>query len=159
MAHIEFIEDDNHPTFKPKKNNADDGYPCPHCHRLIKRYTRKLNSNMALAMIALYKYSKGEFVHLEKFLSKHGYQRCGDASYLVYYGFLEKRKGVRADGSERNGMYKLTGRGLLFVENKITASKKFKIMYNMFEGFEGDQITIQQALGAKFNFNELMSYE
>ena len=138
------------------EDKRDKGYTCPCCGLFVKRYTRTFNSNMAIALIALYRYSENKFVHLEEFLQKHGYQRCGDAAYLVHYGFLEKKLGEREDGSKRNGHYKLTGRGLMFVEGKIKANKNFLIFNNKCEGFKGDMIDIFGALGNKFNYNQLM---
>jgi len=143
--------------FPPMPDRFDNGFVCGVCGSYVKRYTRKFNSNMAIAMIALLKHSKGKFVHLENFLNQHGYQRCGDASYLIHYGFLERRIGNREDGSSRNGEYKLTGRGVMFCEGKIKAAQKFKILHNRFEGFAGNDITIQDALGERFNYTELMN--
>lgn len=136
---------------------ADKGYYCECCGAFQKRYKRSLNCNMSIALIALYKYNVNEFVHLERFLNDKGYQRCGDASYLVNYRFLQKLVADRADGSPRNGMYKITSAGIMFVENKIKAQKHFVMFGGKFQGFEGDLINITEALGKKFNYNELMN--
>ncbi len=39
----------------------------------------------------------------------------------------------------------------------IKAAQKFKILHNRFEGFSGNDITIQDALGERFNYTELMN--
>ena len=93
---------------------------------------------------------------MEKFLQQQGYDRCGDFSYLVHYGFLEKLIGNREDGSKKNGYYKITGRGIMFCEGKTTAKSKFLMFNGKLNGFEGEDITIEKALGKKFNYNELM---
>lgn len=121
-----------------------------------KVYTRHLNSNMALCLLALYRHGINEFVKVEDFLLQNGYPRCGDFSYLTHYGFLEKLIANREDGSKRNGYYKITGRGLLFAENKTYVPEKFIICNGKLLGFEGKNISIRQALGKKFNYNELM---
>lgn len=136
--------------------NIDKGYCCPQCGSFVKRYKRKFNSNMAIALIALYKYSEDKFVKVEDFLLNNGYQRCGDFSYLRFYNFIEALKEKRKDGSNRNGYYRLTSLGTMFVEKKIKAKEKFLIMNNKLEGFDGEEISIQQALGNKFDYNELM---
>ncbi len=141
------------------EDRVSKGYVCSCCGSYVKMYCRSLNCNMAIACIALYRYSKGEYVHVEKFLSKHGYQRCGDFSYLRFYNFIEKKAGKREDGSTRTGLYRLTGLGVMWVEGKITAKSKFKILNNQFKGFEGKDITIQEALGVKFRYDELMGLE
>ena len=137
--------------------NASSGYICSHCGSYCKEYTRKFNSNMALCMVLLWKHKINGFVKVEDFLLEHGQKRCGDFSYLVHYGFLEKQKVKREDGSKKNGYYRLTGRGILFLEGKITAAEKFKVFQNKFQGFAGKDITLKDALGTKFNFDEMIS--
>ena len=156
MAHIEFIEDDSHPAFKPKNNNADDGYPCPCCHRLIKRYRRSLNSNMALTLIHLYKSGIKDWVHVEKFLAENNRPRSGDFHKLVLWGLLDKMVQDREDGSPRNGYYKLNGKAIMFVENKLSVPRIAVILNGNFEGFEGANVTIKDCLGYKFNYQDLM---
>src|SRR5690242_4933622 len=103
------------------------GFRCDACGSFVKEYRRSLNANMSLALICLYKYAKNKFVKVEDLLIEKGYKRCGDFSYAKYYGFIESMKGNREDGSPRNGFYRLTAYGCLFVEGKVTAHSKFKI--------------------------------
>lgn len=138
------------------EQDIDKGYICQCCGCFVKRYTRSFNSNMAMCLLLLYKFNERGFVKVEDFLIRNGQKRCGDFSYLVHYGFLEKQVGKREDGSSRNGYYKLTGRGMMFVEGKLTAPEKFMILNNKFEGFKGREITIREALGKAFNYDELM---
>lgn len=136
--------------------DTEKGYVCPCCNSFIKVYKRSFNSNMAIALIVLYHNRGLGFAHLENLLSEKGYKRCGDASYLKHYGFIEALKEERKDGSSRNGKYKITGRGMLFVENKLTASSKFLMKQNKCLGFEGKEINILDALGEKFDYTKLM---
>lgn len=138
------------------EKDIDKGYTCSCCGSYVKRYTRSFNANMAIALLLLYKFNMRGFVKVEDFLIKNGQKRCGDFSYLVHYGFLEKQIGKRDDGSKRNGYYKITGRGIMFCEQKIMAHEKFMILNNRFEGFKGKEIDIRQALGKKFNYDEMM---
>lgn len=156
MAYFEFIEDDNHPAFKPKTDNADDGHRCKCCGRLVKRYRRTLNSNMALTLIHLYKSGKRDWLHVEKFLQESGHPRSGDFHKLVLWGLLDKMVQDREDGSPRNGYYKLNGKAIMFVENKLTVPKIAKILNGTFEGFEGKEVTIKDCLNEKFNYETLM---
>jgi hypothetical protein len=137
--------------------DATKGFFCSCCGGYVKIYRRSFNSNMALCLIALYRNTNGEFVKVENFLTKHGYQRCGDFSYLRHYGFIEAQKSKREDNSPRNGFYRLTGLGRLFVEAKEKAKEKFLIQNNKLLGFEGEEINIYQALGNKFDYNQLMN--
>lgn len=136
--------------------NIDKGYVCEHCGSYVKRYRRSFNSNMAMCLWLLYKFNVKGFIKVEEFLIANGRKRCGDFSYLVHYRFLEKQSGKREDGSPRNGYYRLTSLGILFVEGKIKAHEKFYILHNQFMGFDGKEITLKEALGEKFNYDELM---
>jgi len=136
--------------------DADKGYNCPCCGSFIKRYYRKLNCNMAMTMIALFRKKKFGFVRVEEFLRLNGYPRSGDFPYLVHWGLLEKMPGKRTDGSTRHGFYKLTDKGRQFVLKQITVQKTLIYYLNKAEGFEGDQIDIVAALGKKFDYRELM---
>lgn len=149
MLEFEFPE----PTAVDKR---DLGYVCKHCGSYCKRYTRKFNSNMAICLLALVKHGVTEFVYLEDWMIKHGYKRCGDASYLVHYRFLEKLKGQRTDGSNRMGLYRITPMGIMFAEQKIAAKEKFIIYNNRCEGFTGNDVDIKQVLGTKFDYATLM---
>lgn len=128
---------------------------CPHCGHKSIEYRRSLNSNMALSLLVLLKSGNTGWVHMEELLRSNGYKRCGDFSYLVHYRFIEKLKEKREDGSSRNGLYKITSYGIMFAEGKTTAKEKF-IMYNgKHIGFEGELITIKEALGTKFNYEQI----
>lgn len=136
------------------------GYTCSCCGAFIKTYVRKFNSNMALALAILYRNTiasnSNDFVHLEELIIKSGHKRCGDFSYLVHYGFIEKLVSKRNDGSKRNGYYRIAQPGVMFVLGKSTAKEKFVMDGGKFRGFEGGDITFLDALSKKFNYNELM---
>jgi hypothetical protein len=65
-------------------------------------------------------------------------------------------QGKREDGSKRNGYYRITGRGLMFAEGKLKVHSRFMIFNNTFQGFKGEEIDVKNALGSKFNYDELM---
>jgi len=134
----------------------DKGYICPCCQQFCKTYTRSYNHNMAFVILALYRKQVFNFVHIERWLQTEGYPRCGDFSYNVHYGLLEKFVGEREDGSGRNGFYKLTGRGIAFAEGSHTVQAKFKIFNGKLQGFDGDWVDIHKVLGKRFDYNELM---
>lgn len=136
--------------------NADKGYVCPCCGQFVKRYFRKLNANMAITMIALFRKKKFGFIKVEEFMRVNGYQRSGDFPYLVHWGLLEKMTGERIDGSKKNGFYKLTEKGRQFVLEQIIVPQTLIIYNGKCEGFEGREISIKDALGKKFDYHELM---
>lgn len=140
------------------EKDYDKGFTCDCCGAYCKRYTRSFNANMAMCLILLYRFNINGFIKVEDFLIKNGQKRCGDFSYLTHYGYLERQKVKREDGSPRNGYYRLTSFGVMFVEGKINAREKFMILNNKFEGFAAGEIDIRKALGKKFNYDDLMGY-
>jgi hypothetical protein len=149
MSHIEF----EFPETKPK----EDTDRCPCCGRLQKIYKRSMNSNIAATLYYLYKHKAFDWVHVEKFLKDNGYPRSGDFHKATIWGLLIKKKGDREDGNPNNGFYKLTGRGIMFAEGSLTVKKIAKICNNTFLGFDGEDITIKEALGNSFNYNETVN--
>lgn len=139
--------------------DIDKGFICQHCNSFVKQYKRAFNSNIAVALITMYRYAPNMFVKVEDLLIKHGKKRCGDFSYARFYALIEPQKGTRNDGSKRTGYYRLTALGVMFCEGKIKVAEKFIILHNTLQGFEGREITIHEALGNKFNYNELMGKE
>lgn len=137
--------------------NADRGYICPTCGSFCKRYFRNLNSNMALTMVVLFNRKKFGFIHIENFLRQHELPRSGDFPYLIHWGLMQKMEGKRPDGSSRNGFYKLTDKGRQFVKGEITVKKTLIIYKNKAEGFEGPETDIKEALGTRFDYNQLMN--
>jgi hypothetical protein len=133
------------------------GYTCDCCGQFVKIYSRSFNSNMALALLMLYKNRHKGFLHLEDLMKSEGYKRCGDASYLQHYYLIEPLKEKREDGSKRNGCYRITGRGILFCEKNLLVQERFLIFNNKIQGFEGSEIDIEKALGTKFSYDKLMS--
>ncbi len=127
---------------------------CGECE--VNTYIRKANSNMALALLCIYRYAPDKYVKVEDLLLSHGYKRCGDFSYLTHYGLIQKMLGKREDGSNRNGFYKITGRGIAFCENSLTIPEKFIIRENKHLGFDGKEVNIKDLLGVKFNYNDLL---
>jgi hypothetical protein len=139
-----------------EEKDKSKGYTCDCCGLFVKSYRRSFNSNMGIAILTLYKYGEGKYQHMEELLQSKGLKRCGDFSYLRFYGLIEKLEAKRNDGSSRNGKYKITGRGTAFAECKLTVQKHFIIFNNTLEGFSGEEITVKDALGEKFNYEQLM---
>jgi hypothetical protein len=118
---------------------------------------------MALALIMLYHHFKqhprDRWVHVNAFLVKvrrHSSIAGGDAVKLRFWELLEREKSERDDGSDRVGRYRITDLGEKFVEGGV-AVPKYAYTYNQLLLRMSEQtITIQQALGKKFNYSELM---
>lgn len=141
--------------------NLRDGGNCPCCDRYGRIYRRKFTSAMARFMIALAKKESqrpGGWVHA---LTEVPYEhRSGDYAKPLLWGLIEERSGCsEEDGNPSTGFYRITRKGLWFVRGQIRVPKA-KLVYQdrewpNSETFE--EITIREALGAKFNYEELMA--
>lgn len=134
------------------------GTSCPCCGRFGKLYKRKITSSMAYLLILLYKYHPNEFVHVNSFIEakRVSYALHGDFPKLRFFGLLEKKEGEREDGNPNNGFYRITPLGISFVQGMIPVKKYVYIFDNVVMAVSDETIFIDEALGTKFNYNELM---
>lgn len=134
----------------------EKGFKCSCCGQFVKMYHRKLNSSMAKVLILIYKSGKTDYFHVENWLKElnRGDLRA-DFHKLRYWGLLKKKVENREDGSARNGFYRITPAGIMFVEGKTQVSEKIIVFNNEFQGYEGKEIFIHQV--SKFNYSELMA--
>lgn len=139
--------------------------PCPCCQRLVKIYKRRFNSGMALALVYIYKEFQNvqsrdfqAWVHVEKLLrdKKAPTGTRGDFHKLRHFGLIEQADTLRPDGSPRNGLWRITVKGVEFVEEREKVPA-YAIFYNQeMLALDGPDIGIRQALGTKFNYEGLM---
>lgn len=143
------------------------GCRCPLCRQTVKVYRRPLTGAMCVALIKIhqaycrYKWVAGDpekSIHVEGLL-----KRCevsssvrGDFCKLRYWGLIEKVEKERADGSKRNGHYRLTVKGRQFVMRECAVKSHSVIYNNTFYGLEGTIVSIIECLGKKFNYDKLM---
>lgn len=135
-----------------------DGIECALCGRFDKIYKRKLNSGMTRILIILYKEDKKKplgWVHvLDRIYDEI---RNGDYGKLVDWGLAAKREGAKDDENPDNGYYRITAKGQMFCQGKIKVPKYLYFYHDRLWPVEdNEETTIQEALGAKFNWNELM---
>lgn len=143
------------------RDNWQNGVDCPCCGQFVKRYRRQINSSMSRVLIDLYHFRSANgpvaYLHVPKFLAEHSRPQVNDYTKLTAWELLEPKRGDREDGSKRNGYWRITEKGLAFVEHRLEVPK-YALMYNQkFLGFlEGETVGISATLGKKFNYEELM---
>ena len=136
------------------------GTTCPCCGRYVKLYKRKLTSSMVQALILIYKYFKlnpESWLHVENYLKQQNISAAirGDFPKLRYWGLLEKQIDKREDGSGRVGYYKVSQKGIDFINGRIEVPR-FVFIYNQtVERFSEEKTGIKKALGDKFSFDEI----
>jgi hypothetical protein len=137
-----------------------DGIECALCGRFDKIYRRPLNSGMAWALIALYKLDKKKagWHHL---LDEVPGLKGGDYGKLAEWGMIQGRDEAKEDGNPENGFYRITAKGQFFVQGKLRVPK-YRYFYHdrlwpVDEGENSETVSIQDALGKHFDYNELMA--
>jgi hypothetical protein len=132
------------------------GVICPCCDQRAKVYRRKLNAEMARALIVLYRHhlSTGEeWVHVPTVLAAQG----GDPIKMVAWGLIEALPdATRWDGSSRVGVYRVTPDGQAFVLGVKRVASHVLIYNQDIIGISEETTDIREALGVRFNYAELM---
>ena len=129
------------------------GARCPCCNGYAKVYRRQINSGMARSLIAMYLHGpQGQWVHLPTQVGA----RSREEGKLRYWGLVEEQVDVqRADGG-RAGYWRITDAGRAWVTGQSTVPKFAAVYNNAVLRRYGDEITITDALGSKFNYSDLM---
>ncbi len=140
------------------RRNLRDGTTCPVCDRYAKTYKRKLNSGMALALIDMIKKSgpEQEWVNsldLEPIAGRPG---GGDFAKLRYWDLIEARP-VIGQSKRDSGEWRPTPKGVMFAGCGLLVPKYVLVYDGDPMGFEGGLINIREALGANFDYEELMT--
>jgi len=140
------------------------GAVCPCCDQLAKLYKRKLNSSMAYALILIRRafLTQTDWLHVPEYLTKvcktGATVRGGDWGKLVHWKLIvAKDDEVRGDGSKRVGFYKITDLGISFVDKRVAVPKYAFLYAQKCVRMSEDTTTIDEALGDRFNYGDLMS--
>lgn len=146
------------------KDGREEGITCPCCQQFAKVYKRTIHSAMARSAIDLFHRGAYEgnpagwgckipgcYVHL----TREG-NPGGDEAKLRYWGLLEERVAEPEHG-RTSGFWRLTKRGVHFVRDAVVVPKYALIYNGDCLGHEEPLIGIRQALGSKFDYEELMT--
>ena len=127
---------------------------CPCCDQLVKVYRFPINSSMVKDLMSLAsKADVGVYMHKVDFCRSTN--QGGHFSKWSDWGLVTQMPNDNP-AKKTSGMYALTQKGRDFVDNKLRVPK-YILTYNaQVLGFDGDEITIEEALGNHFNYSELM---
>lgn len=134
------------------RDHVDDGETCPCCTQFAKVYRRKLTAPVAQVLIAMYR-TRGGWIRVADL----GLTR-GDEAKARYWDLIEAPADAeREDGSRRVGIWRLTVRGIAFVNDQIRVPKYVRIYNGRRIGVDDTEtVSIADVLGSKFNYRELM---
>ena len=131
----------------------DKGTICPTCDQHARRYKRKLNSDMARALcliVTQWENQDSEWVDVRDIDV-----RGGDYAKLRHWGLIRQR--INDDETKRtSGMWTPTDLGQEFARNVVEMPTYVFIYNNEVDGFSEERSSIRDALGAGFNYSELM---
>ena len=145
------------------------GIHCPLCAQLAKIYPRQLNRGMAVGAIKLWRWHRHhgteKFAHLPTVVGR----RSAEEAKLRYWGLIEEEMVLRPDGG-RAGYWRLTEAGREWVLGH-SSYPPYVMVYDTeplgppqftddTTGKTRDRpVTIRDALGRKFDYDELMRGE
>ncbi len=133
------------------KRELREGLKCPTCTQFAKVYRRKLNSGMAVSLIRMWRAAGTEWQHVPTTVGR----RSAEEGKLRYWGLIEEETERREDGG-RAGYWRVTEAGAAFVRAQATVQSHAMIYDGDCLRLDGPYITIQDALGGKFSYAELM---
>ena len=130
----------------------DEGARCPCCEQFAKVYERPLYGTQARDLILFYR-AHGRDWGNAKMLGRSSADFCK----LRFWGLVEPMEGEREDGSKRVGIWRVTERGEKFIQRHVRVHRKVRLYDNRLLNRKGDQVGIDECLGKKFSYAELMA--
>ncbi len=140
------------------RDNWEKGTTCPCCGQMVKLYSRPMHHTMAAMLIRLYRLQKSpdEYHHIKHLVAGISATGTSDFSKLRYWGLVEQMPKDPKESKRTSGYWRITQRGVQFVLGQRTEHQRVLIFNKKNLGLTGNQITIKQALGDSFDYNELM---
>lgn len=129
---------------------------CPVCGRHAQLYRRKFHASMALQLIRLYRLGgTAHYIHASKLIID-GVSGSGDFSKAKYWELIFQKPTGDDDASKSSGLWILSDKGERFVRGLIRIPREVMVFDDRVEGISTETVSIQEALGSKFNYRELM---
>lgn len=135
----------------------EHGATCPCCQRFAKVYRRKVAARDTRALIKIYRDHGIGWVRLRDLVGYNG----GDEAKLRYWQLIEQSPEVADDGNPHGvGWWRLTPRGVAWVEGRVSIPKYARIYAAECLGLEGELVNVRAALGGgPFDYEKLMRGE
>lgn len=131
---------------------AEKGCECPVCGQNVKIYKRKINSILAKQLLLAFKKHGLEWFHIrdmEYFTT--------DWAVLQHFNLIfPKPHNIGDGGKKTSGYWRITKNGRLFCLRDHFVFSHALIFNNTRLDFAGKLVTIDDCLGEKFDYKELM---
>ena len=133
-----------------------DGVHCPCCGQMAKVYARHIDSGMARSLILMWRAARFDWQHIPTTV---GPTRSRQEGKLAYWDLITEAGDITREDGGRAGWWRVTQKGETFVRGKlwvpytayVYSGKKDKVLR-----IEGKPWGIKDALGKKFDYEELM---
>lgn len=134
----------------------DDGGECPCCTQYVKVYRRKISALAAAALIVMERTHGTGWCDLPAIVGGLSPRaKGGDEAKTRYWGLIEPQPGT-LDASQHRGIWRLTALGVSFARGEVTVPKYALVYDGRCLDLTGEQVAIADALGERFDYNELM---
>jgi len=138
------------------RDQLEEGVECPVCKQMCRLYRRKLNSGLAAGLVWLvaeWRRHRGWVdmpIRAPRFILRAG----GQFSILAHWGLIEQQ--INIETRKRcAGKWRPTTDGALFADG-VSLVPRYVLLYNnQVEGWSDEQIGVREALGDKFDYEEL----
>ena len=134
------------------RDEAERGTKCPCCTQTVKVYKYTIHAGQAHALIEMYKAYGTQWFHMVDI--EHRWH-SHDHARLKHWGLIQKTAEKRDDGGNK-GDWRVTPLGERFALNEVRVQKYARVYDNRTLALIGEPVSIVDALGTKFDYNELM---
>jgi hypothetical protein len=134
------------------------GARCPCCGQTAKVYGRKYNLSEAYSLIWLVKESGPlmRWVNVPENAPK-GLIKSREFPKNRYWGLIEPKPNDDDPKKKDSGIWRPTDKGVNFAYNRIRLEQRVFLYDNHVVGFASETMSILDALGTRFDYEELMS--
>ena len=142
--------------FMQRLKDGDKGN-CPCCQRYAQVYKRRIYDSIARQLIRLYTLGGDkDYVNAVHLILK-GSHSTQDFQKAKYFDLIERRPLSEDDLGKTSGWWRLTERGVQFVQGKLAIPHIALVFDDNVLGFEGNPVTIKDCLDEHFSYERLMS--
>jgi len=145
------------------QSKLDEGTICPCCRQFARRYRRKMNSGMAVALCWIVREfrEKPRWIDMATEAPRRVLESGGQYGALVHWNLIEPAPRTANSGrpvSRSSGPFQPTAAGVAFATARISVPRYVLLYNNKAEDFSDEMTTIADALGDHFDYYELMGY-
>lgn len=138
------------------RRESREGVICPCCEQRAQLYRRKFSAAMARSLIWLYRQgAERRFVHVNNNAPRWVLTFGGYFALMRHWALIEPQPNEDTD-KRTSGRWRITPLGVEFVLKRRVIPSHVHLYANRVVGWSDTTMTIGQALGAAFDYAELM---